>query len=98
MLTFSDEYSFELNLNSPIDDIVEENQYNFYYINVSKLRLDPSNQFSNATLVTIKNTVVNGDVVMLASTNITQPTLLDLFNMKSDISISWDGSITFVAG
>lgn len=73
------------------------NAYNFYSINVSALRAAPQYNFSNVTIINIRNTVINGDTVLLASPTIEFPVFKDLFKVNSDVVYGWEGSISFVA-
>lgn len=47
---------------------------------MSALRNDPINKFTNATQISIKTTIMNGDVVMLTSTKTDKPKFKDVFD------------------
>lgn len=81
--------------NTPIIDFVELNAYNYYIINLTTLRADKSIQFSNATLAEIRNTIVNGDILILSSLSTPMPQFEDIFNTNSDVQVSWEGLITY---
>ena len=72
------------------------NQYVHYYINVSNLRNDAQYQFSNATIINIRDSLVNGETVLLTSTSVQKPTFKDLFNSTSDVTYGFEGSATYL--
>lgn len=72
------------------------NSYVHYYINVTSLRNDPQYQFSNATIINIRNSLVNGETVLLSSTTVQKPIFKDLFSETSDVSYGYEGSATYL--
>lgn len=73
------------------------NAYNYYYINVSALRANPQYNFSNATVINVRNTLINGQTVLLASASVQFPIFKDIFKKGSDVVYGWDGTLTYLA-
>lgn len=73
------------------------NSYKFYFINVTALRLNPMNKFSNSTVINVRRTQINGNTVLLTSTTVKQPTFEDMLGEKSDVQYNWEGSAIYFA-
>jgi hypothetical protein len=72
-------------MGKPTTDMVLMNDYKFYFINVSALRLNSMTKFTNATTINIRTTPMNGDIIMLTSLKLKQPTFWDIFDFDSDV-------------
>ena len=82
--------------NTPLIDLVALNSYNYYLINLTALRATV--HFSNATVLEIRSTVVNGDVLVFGSGVVPMPRFEDVFREGSDVRVMWDGVMTYTIG
>jgi hypothetical protein len=85
--------SLELQPSKSITDILNFNECQFYFINITALQ---KTNFTNSTTITIRKVDINGDSFMLTSTTVTQPAFNDIFFPDQDVEINWDGTATFL--
>lgn len=90
LLSYQDSAPISLQPSVPITSLVEMNEYVNYVINLTEL-YENGIKIGNASALSIRNTIINGDAIMLTSFTNDRPTLKDCFKYNSDVESHWQG-------
>lgn len=90
ILSYEDSAPISLQPSEAITNLVSMNEYINYVINLTELS-ENGIKLSNASILSIRNTNINGDAIMLTSFTNPRPTLSDCFKVDSDVVYNWQG-------
>lgn len=90
MLSYEDSGPMSLQPSEAVTNLVSMNEYLNYVINLTELS-ENGLKFGNASVISIRNTNINGDAIMLTSYTNPKPTLQDSFKPDPDVFYNWQG-------